>query len=423
MYLNKNNIILSVLIILISQTFAQNVWKPMNYSGIRATDKRIIFVDDFIDNRSNWPTGVPNLSLGKVEDGHYYWESFTNEASVCWRTIKELDENSDFEIETQIKFISGDEAAENALIWGKSENGEFDFGFSGNGNYTSSEYTKLNGYSDIIPWSTAGYFNKGNYNKLTIRKVNNHFYYFLNDFLIHSMPYRPFYGKKIGFQVGNKSIIHVEYLYIFQLVNPINSHFDIINSFNSAYDGIPDNSKSDIFSDQFNDNKHNWNRLNEYTECKLINGFLSLTSLNEKSQIAMQNINIPQNEDFEIETSIKFVTGDLKTANFLQWGRSDNDTKRQDFGFTGMGSYTIDNYNGSVWEDIVPFKSSTLLKKDDFNILTIRKIGNNYFFYLNKTFVFTCPFLAFYGSKVGFSVAGKSTILIDYLRVSKIFKL
>ena len=52
--------------------------------------------------------------------------------------------------------------------------------------------------------------NRYAFNKLTVRKVADKYYFFLNEKLVHSMPFEPFFGNLIGFQVGENSTIMVD---------------------------------------------------------------------------------------------------------------------------------------------------------------------------------------------------------------------
>jgi len=423
--------LLSLLLIFSVETIFAQSFSPAIYDGIPSASKKKLYTTDFYSNSNNeWTVGSNEKYSGEVSDGVYIWQSFTDEAQVTWKNFETLDENSSFEIEASIKYISGKISDENALIWGKSSVGEFDFGFNGNGSYTSSEYIKGSGYTDIIPWTRSELINKNSFNVLTIRKVDKVMYFFVNKNLVHTMTARPFYGTKIGFQAGALCKMHIDYINIYQIsksggnsdvVNiPRNTNNDVAAM---SYNEIADSKKINIFFDDFNDNRFGWSNWNDYTNGKVENGHYYLESLNEKSQIAVRDIGISQDGDFEIETSIKFVRGDASTANFLQWGRKGlYESLRFDIGFTGSGKYTIDKYNGSDWEDFVAFTASSALKNSDYNKLTVRKIGSKYYFYINEVFVHTMSFQPFYGSFIGFSVAGKSIVYVDYLRVSKIKK-
>jgi uncharacterized repeat protein (TIGR01451 family) len=105
------------------------------------------------------------------------------------------------------------------LQWGKSVNPakQFDFFLTGAGHYSIDKYT--GDFKDYIPFTLADNVNRYNYNKLTVRKVADKYYFFLNEKLIHSMPFEPFFGNLIGFQVAERSTIAIDNIDIAYLDN------------------------------------------------------------------------------------------------------------------------------------------------------------------------------------------------------------
>jgi hypothetical protein len=147
------------------------------------------------------------------------------------------------------------------------------------------------------------------------------------------------------------------------------------------------------------------------------NGHLVFQSLTTKSKEDLLPVLIDQNRDFEIETSIRFVEGQMDKAYGLQWGKSVNPVRQYDFLLTGGGHFTIDKYDGG-FSDYVPFTISDDVNRYAFNKMTVRKVADNYYFFLNEKLVHTMPFEPFFGNLVGFQVGDNSTIMIDHIEIA-----
>ncbi len=106
----------------------------------------------------------------------------------------------------------------------------------------------------------------------------------------------------------------------------------------------------------------------------------------------------------------------MDKAYGLQWGKSVNPVRQYDFLLTGGGHFTIDKYDG-VFSDYVPFTISDHVNRYAFNKITVRKIADNYYFFLNEKLVHTMPFEPFFGNLVGFQVGDNSTIMIDHIDI------
>ncbi|MGE0076561.1 MAG: caspase family protein [Bacteroidales bacterium] len=129
-------------------------------------------------------------------------------------------------------------------------------------------------------------------------------------------------------------------------------------------------------------------------------------------------VQINTSKDFEIEASIKYVTGEDNNAISLCWGQKDG-SHRFRFGFSGNGQYLIDRYNGE-WYTFKKWTESSLVNKTSYNKITIRKVGNNYYIFLNGTLVHEMPFVDFFGQQLGFQCNQNTTTQIDYISVSYI---
>ncbi len=197
--------------------YSQAVWNPREYYSISSEEKTAILYDDFDDNRYKWGLGHELRDWSEtIENSNLLFQSFDDNAKEDLIKV-EFSQDIDFEIETYIRFAKGDSMKFFGLQWGKSAdfNNQYDFLISGNGLYTIDKFSGE--FHDYIPPTPSGVIKKKLYNKLTIRKINNNYYFFINEELVHDMPFKSFFGDYIGFQVSNNSLIHVDYLRISEL--------------------------------------------------------------------------------------------------------------------------------------------------------------------------------------------------------------
>ena len=75
---------------------------------------------------------------------------------------------------------------------------QFDFFFTANGQITIDKF-EAGKFSDFLPFTQIKNLNLYTYNKLTVRKVEKTYYFFLNEQLVHKMPFEPFFGNEVGF--------------------------------------------------------------------------------------------------------------------------------------------------------------------------------------------------------------------------------
>ncbi len=195
---------------------AQSQNQYLSYQGISPENKNAIFYEGFEDNRHKWDLGQEDSSwIENIINGNLLFEAIDELAKEDYISF-EIDQQKDFEIETSIKFIKGNNAAAHGLQWGKSENSQFDFMFNGNGQITIDRFSGE--FYDYLPFTPVVNYNPDGYNKLTIRKYKGEYSFFFNEELVHQMPFKTFFGNNIGFQVGGKSSVQVDYLRISEII-------------------------------------------------------------------------------------------------------------------------------------------------------------------------------------------------------------
>ena len=189
---------------------AQEKTNPADYSFSKGLKSQFVLQDDFSKFSNYWLLGIEENSWAEsIEGGHLVFESLTNKPKEDLIPVI-IDQNRSFEIEASIRFVEGQMDKGYGLQWGKAANPikQFDFLLTGAGHYTIDKYTGE--FKDFVPFTVSPKVNRYAFNKLTVRKVADKYYFFLNEALVHSMPFEPFFGNLIGFQVAENSTIRVD---------------------------------------------------------------------------------------------------------------------------------------------------------------------------------------------------------------------
>ena len=173
----------------------------------------------------------------------------------------------------------------------------------------------------------------------------------------------------------------------------------------------------EIFRDDFNDNSNFWTN-DKYTKIK--NGHLIASC--DSSYIFRMNfkeININDKKDFDIEAKIKQLSGDENQAYGIVWGSSSWKNSLI-FDIASKGWYRIFGYKNSKLFYIkkAVWRKDIIKPKYAYNILRIKKRGNNLNYYINGIKVFSSGNYAFSGYYTGI-ITGKNTkIAADYFKIN-----
>ncbi|HSA04626.1 MAG TPA: hypothetical protein P5145_03435, partial [Tenuifilaceae bacterium] len=389
--------------------------KGYNFYGYLQSEKSLFFYDDFNDDGNGWKNGTTQNGETFIQNGYLIFQSTVEDgAAGCVRSLFHIDQRKDFEFETRMTWTGGVDNKSFYFVFGKkpSEWSRFNFGLSGNGFYLIDK-SYQNEYTTIVDWTESSFVNIKDYNTLTIRKVANTIYYFVNGNLVHSQPFESFYGDEIGYQISAKVNISIDYIKVFYLGNNFNNEADY-NLFNLAQ-------KNTFFLDDFNSDNNNWaNAVSTNGYAYVSNGYLNFKSTSPDGAAGCTNTisGFDSNRDFEIESSMKFLNGNDNKQISLVFGKDPSVWSRYNFGFSGNGYYTIDKSYNNENSDIVNWTFSKLIKIGDFNKYTVRKISNTLYFYINETLVYSMPFAPFYGNAFGYQTPQGTEIAADYLKIS-----
>lgn len=173
--------------------------------------------DDEVKNR-NWKTNTNKVSTS-MSPGNYFEIKIKTGRSLFYTNDIIIDQSKDFEIEAVIKYGSKNNDVNIGLFWGGLLNNSdnfFKLAIRGKDRrYIISKLYK-NEWFDNFDWRyTANYVNSG-FNKLTVRKFNNMYYYFVNGYFVYKTSFEKFYGPSLGlYGFGNTIVVkHISVSYL-----------------------------------------------------------------------------------------------------------------------------------------------------------------------------------------------------------------
>jgi len=210
----KNQILILFSILLIHTT---EITAQQSYNDIPVTGKSAVFNESFDNNNNLW--FLDNLWIsGNVANGYYTikCKNYNKSTGLSYKTVF-IEKARDYEIETTIKNVSGN----GGLAFGiNSKYDHYRVELSANGTLSVIRNIPSKGKNEEIYSGHAGAgFKSGDYNKITIRKLNDYFYLFINETLVGRYNKINPDGDQVGFNVGLNSEISVDYLNVSYLTS------------------------------------------------------------------------------------------------------------------------------------------------------------------------------------------------------------
>ncbi|MEP6585022.1 MAG: hypothetical protein ABJA90_12185 [Ginsengibacter sp.] len=181
---------------------------------------KVIFFDDFNNNKNNWTVAGNKRESAKIDSGFYYLTA-TGHAYGETQEIK-IDTRKDFEIETRIKILSGEADHKNyynMLFWGREGMDGYYFTFAKDG-FASVEICDGKNQSDCMTKNGSlqkAILSPDDFNIYTIRKTSKTYSFFINGKQFYEMPFTSFFGNLIGFGAGRKITLAIDYLKVIYL--------------------------------------------------------------------------------------------------------------------------------------------------------------------------------------------------------------
>jgi len=181
---------------------------------------RIIFFDDFNNNKNNWKVANNKDEISRIDSGFYYLTA-VGHAYGEEQEVK-IDTRKDFQIETRIKILRGNPDHKNyysMLFWGREAMSSYYFTFAKDGFASVELCTSKNQRSCTIMNGSLQktMLNPEDFNVYIVRKKGNMYSFFINNTQFYQMPFAPFFGNLIGFGAGRKMSLVIDYLKVIYL--------------------------------------------------------------------------------------------------------------------------------------------------------------------------------------------------------------
>jgi len=163
------------------------------------------------------------------------------------------------------------------------------------------------------------------------------------------------------------------------------------------------------------------NKNDEYSQQGHENG--ELVILGKKTHYAWLNYSgLNQTYDFQMEIRVQFnfiTVSNTDTYMGIVWG-VDNDKKTYHYlSLFNNANHTmhIGHYDGKNYTNL--FAQASNLAKNTHHIFTIRKVGNNMYFFANKRFIYQTAYSSF-PFNYGFLITASGIVFVDYVKIDYI---
>ncbi|MBK8563735.1 MAG: hypothetical protein IPN76_10445 [Saprospiraceae bacterium] len=197
----------------------------------------------------------------------------------------------------------------------------------------------------------------------------------------------------------------------------------------NTYEGLVGDCLFTVFYDDFSDNDKDWNLGTDTGyDLRIDNGYLKLqTDVSEEYTWGVGN-DVPKLstfENFQIEFLVKvneYEMGNESYTNPVAWGMSQNNAEdHHSFEYSPSSYFAFysrrlnDSQESLFYDGFL----STFFQEN--TLVTVRKIGSKYYFFLDKMLVHETDFLELHGDEVFLGAAPGHEVWVDFFSVSTIF--
>ncbi len=346
--------------------------------------------EHFYNNANSWPEYDNDDNSCRVTDGAYEAEVKKTDGTWMGSILFSLGEQSDYTIETTIERLSGIDNYGYGLAWGiRDVNNFLYFNITGNGyfQYGKCENAK---YNDVIGWTTSSAIRTSTSgaatNTLTVKKAGSQLTFYINDTQVGQATVSPFYGTKIGFGVYRQMKIRFTSLRVSQT--------------SSA------GASSVALRDDFNDNTNSWITADDESHYEAVDhGSLVMEGkLSDKAWFNCIPVSLNNKGDYSIRATIAKVSGDDHNGYGIAWGYADGRNALM-FKVAGTGYYDVIQRVDGVDTDLIPWTTTdAVVTENGTNTLELKKVNDQFEFYVNDRFMKSIPAVQLPGASLGFVV-------------------
>ena len=345
------------------------------------------FVDNFNDNKHNWLLYEKEDRSCKIKNNNLY---FNNKTEISkWSFVEtNINLSKDFIIETSIKLISGTNNNLLSLIINKGKNDNDEFGFADNG-YWLYKKRIAKKILEETGWQKTKYVEAGEFNKLTILKLDEKVFFLVNNKPVLLKHHMDFSFKGMAINVCPKSKVVVDYFKVGYFkanssekntyASQLFSELEIATSENKNVI-IENNLLKDLYT-SFDENEFGFG-LNESESHSFTikDSSLDLVTSSKSFYQTWAKEKINQNYDFDLSTSFKKVSGTNNKAISLLINKGKNILE---FAYAPNGYWFCSIKSDKKTIVNTRWQKTNLIHNSANNSLRIKKIGNHLYFILN----------------------------------------
>lgn len=170
--------------------------------------RRIVFSDNFDDNKNNWNLISNDNFLVYINNGVLHIEKYkkNRENNGClWfkKSIDNFNTSTDFKISFDTQFITYDDVYSGIdFQWGNLNDELFQFSFNTHGQMNLKKFTRniSSRWTDITSTVELKLIEKSSTNKVSIRQIDDRCIICINDIEVINTKIQKINGNQIGFQ-------------------------------------------------------------------------------------------------------------------------------------------------------------------------------------------------------------------------------
>lgn len=177
----------------------------------------VLLDDSFKDNSNIWNEWDRQVSkMDVVEKRDQYVLKHNRKKGILVSHINvDLNQKRDFKIEALIYKQGGTKHSGYGILWGgKDDYNFYSFLVTGDGVYMFGKVDNNVWKSSTGDWKDNSAIQHGRkaFNKFTVLKKGSQYTLSINDTPVAKVPFEPFFGNRVGFNVNRKQKVLVEYI-------------------------------------------------------------------------------------------------------------------------------------------------------------------------------------------------------------------
>ncbi len=376
--------------------------------------------EDFDNNNNEWPfIATAETYDNQIKNGHLEWRNKSTGYQSSYFFTNE-DWNKNFKITMRLKLASGRKNNLIGLYFSSNQKRThyYRFGISDNGSWrvdaVNDEGTLINS-----GWIKSSAIKSGEYNELEIRKLGNNTFFSINGVTVDFQKDLKEIGKYIAVSTCDSSHVLFDYVYVEEtneekkaLQDALEKYFDQLKF-----------SKT-ILNETFDDNTLGWSEGDdkEYFADIKDGTLMYANKSNTQSRSTIVNASeLNWSLDFTIQTSIKRNSGTNNNIYGMLIGYNDWDNYHG-FGFSPNGYWKALGEDKKTVTYSSGWKKTELVNANDYNLLTIEKVGDQLAFFINDKPVAVGYAAKRTGGNVGFWLTSGAICKADFYKVTSFYR-